>query len=66
MHKTCRDKNFGSLISPIDRNSTNIEERKEKAIKNFRKLEATKLQHSHRVEKGEVLGETNDEDRKKK
>jgi hypothetical protein len=42
VHKTCRDKNFGSLIAPIERNSTNVEERKEKAIKNFRKLEANK------------------------
>jgi hypothetical protein len=53
------------LISSVERDATNIEQRKEKAIKNFGKFKGRKCQHSQRVREQENLIPCNSRDHKK-
>lgn len=65
VHKTCRDKKFANLISSVERDATSIEQRKEKAIKNFKKFKGKKNQNSQRNRENETLVDTNPQERKK-
>lgn len=65
MNKTCRNNKFTSLIT-VERNSTNIEQKKERALKKISKFGPNKYQFSHRIDKTEDLVEEPDDERKKK
>ena len=53
------------MISSVERDATNIEQRKEKAIKNFGKFKGRKCQHSQRVREPENMINSNSQGRKK-